>query len=132
MPPAVKAAPERPARAVDSAYRWMVEAFPLSIGRYAPLAIGSGPEIIQTAIEAGHSRNSAQRAIRRHTTRRLYLSNLADPGSMRVNLAGEPIEPVSDEHRNAAREQLGPSGTKVADERRRALCDLAAIDRDLL
>jgi sRNA-binding protein len=47
-----------------------------------------------------------RQAITRYVMSKGYLSTCAQPGAMRYNLEGQPVEPVSEEHRIDAQAHL--------------------------
>lgn len=91
MPEARKAA-SRAARA------WLLATWPQSVGAFLPLAVGVHKDAIAAA--AGlHSPRAIRDAMRYHANSQRYREALSRPGAIRVNLDGEPVEPVSPEHR---------------------------------
>jgi hypothetical protein len=65
-----------------------------------PLAIGTGARIVT---DLGLAPDVVNLAMKRYTRRRAYQHALAQPGAMRVDLAGQPTEPVTEEHQAVAR-----------------------------
>jgi hypothetical protein len=63
------------------------------------------------------------------TQRRVYHQVLATEGNMRHNLAGEPVEPVSPEHRAAARDALEKLKQKAKIKRRPDMSDEDPYER---
>lgn len=72
--------------------------------RVTPLAIGALDQL--SAIAPQVSSTQRQKFLRAYTRRMKYLLALASDGARRVNLDGSDAGPVSDEHRQAAREAL--------------------------
>jgi ProP effector len=95
------------------ALAWMRETYP-ALFSYppVPLMIGVGKEIVAAAIASGawstlsSARNAVGAALHFHTNSIGYLSALAEPGAMRVNLRGEPVGLVDEEHRAEAKKLL--------------------------
>jgi len=65
-----------------------------------PLAIGTGARLVE---ELGLEPDVVDTAMRLYTRRRAYQQALAQPGALRVDLTGQPTEPVAEEHQTAAR-----------------------------
>lgn len=74
-----------------------------------PLAIGIGTRL---AAELGLEPDVVNTAMRLYTRRRAYQQALAQPGALRVDLAGQPTEPVTPEHQTAARAPRSPQATR--------------------
>jgi hypothetical protein len=105
------------------ALAWLQTTFPLVFDprRPKPLMLGVGAEIrreIQTRpaplSSAKHANDALHAALKRHCASKGYLLALARDGATRFNLAGEPVEAVSDEHRALASQML----TEIARENR--------------
>lgn len=75
-----------------------------------PLAIGVFESVKAAFPDKSNSRLG--RAMHRHTRSIDYLRHVATNGAMRHNLAGEPVEPVSDNHRTWAAEELAKLETR--------------------
>jgi len=73
-------------------------------GGFRPLALGLGPQIIAEAAE-GYEK-PIKEAIRRLVRSWQYLEASAAEGAQRHDLQGDPVGPVSDEHRASAMERL--------------------------
>jgi hypothetical protein len=65
-----------------------------------PLAIGTGDRLVE---DLGLAPDVVNTAMRLYTRRRSYQQALAQPGAMRIDLTGQPTEPVTPEHQAAAR-----------------------------
>ena len=65
-----------------------------------PLAIGTGARLVE---DLGLAPDVVNLAMRLYTRRRAYQKCLVQPGAMRVDLTGQPTEPVSQAHQAAAR-----------------------------
>jgi hypothetical protein len=65
-----------------------------------PLAIGTGARLVE---DLGLAPDVVNLAMKLYTRRRAYQQVLSQPGTMRVDLAGQPTEPVTEEHQGAAR-----------------------------
>lgn len=86
------------------------------LGRYLPLALGVQRELRHrlgsVLTERCPTLNRAERikriraVLQRHTALPAYLEAVAVPGSLRHDLDGKPIEPVTEEHREYARAKL--------------------------
>jgi sRNA-binding protein len=105
--PPVQAPPGKPDPAVAKrAGAWLVTAFPdLFKDPPVPLPIGFRLMAAKQRPE-GVSLNGLQRALHRWTNSKGYLQALAAEGSMRHDLNGNPVEPVTDKHRAVAAMQL--------------------------
>ncbi|WP_215861309.1 ProQ/FINO family protein [Acidithiobacillus ferriphilus] len=86
-----------------------------ALGRYLPLALRIQRDFrrrVHEAIVQWSTLNKEERRrlefgiLRYHTQRRVYLEAVAAPNSMRHDLDGNPVEPVSEEHRVYARQKL--------------------------
>jgi hypothetical protein len=87
-----------------------------ALGRYLPLALGVQCELRhrlgRVLIERCPTLNRVERlkrirtVLQRHTALPAYLEAVAATGSLRHDLDGKPIEPVTDEHREYARVRL--------------------------
>ena len=97
---------------------WLKQTWPSAFGLFIPLAIGIGDEILRVAEEQGRDLAAVRRAIRWHTSRPAYLHGLIAAGAMRHSLAGEPVELVSTEAKQHARQKLSE---KLAKRERRKL-----------
>jgi hypothetical protein len=65
-----------------------------------PLAIGISTQLV---VELGLEPEVVNTAMRLYTRRRAYQQALAQPGAMRVDLTGQPTEPVTAAHHATAR-----------------------------
>lgn len=65
-----------------------------------PLAIGIKTDLLKIAKPDQKAR--LRQALRHYTSRTDYLQALAEDGSMRHDISGEPVEHVSDDHRAKA------------------------------
>jgi sRNA-binding protein len=84
------------------------KAFPKNPEAVMPLQIGLHKQLI----EAGYDRRALFKAFKFYTNSRAYLAALA-AGKPRVNLDGEPVGPVSEEHQQEAAAELANPGTRV-------------------
>jgi sRNA-binding protein len=104
------------------AFGWMRETYPALFSHPPrPIAVGIGKGIVAAASASGawstlsSARNAVGAALHFHVNSIAYLSALAEPGAYRYALNGEPVEPVSEEHRAEAAKLLearraGPRG----------------------
>lgn len=97
---APSATPSEPENAV-AALAWLRGAYPVVFTTAVPLAVGIGRDLA-AARPATVSLRGLKIALSRWTHRRDYLRSLAQPGAMRVDPAGYPVEPVADRHREYA------------------------------
>jgi sRNA-binding protein len=102
--PAKQPKPRKPPQSVLAAIAAFKAVWPQSFGAMKPLAVGihrdvraAMPELPATALG---------QAMRYHVGNPAYLSALAVPGAMRVDLDGSPVEPVSDIDREGAAQVL--------------------------
>ncbi|MFG6082055.1 ProQ/FINO family protein [Paracoccus litorisediminis] len=72
-------------------------------GAVKPLALGISPLLLERVTEGQHV--NLRRCIRHYTSSLPYLDALTAEGAMRHDVEGNPVEPVSDEHRAFGREQ---------------------------
>lgn len=102
------AAPQAPPTASEAAVAamaWLRAAFPAAFASAVPLAIGIGRQLMK-ARPADISARGLKVALTRWVRRPAYLKALAAVDSMRSDLRGTPVEPVSDRHRQYAVELL--------------------------
>ena len=89
----------------EAALAWLAATYPKAFGpEIKPLAIGVGKQVWPLAKEAGIKRAAFNSALKFHTTSFRYLDALAAGGAMRVDPAGQAVEPVTPEHRRRALE----------------------------
>ena len=74
-----------------------------------PLAIGTGARLVA---ELGLEPDLVNAAMRLYTRRQAYQQALAQPGAMRVDLTGQPTEPVTAAHQGAARTPRSHQATR--------------------
>jgi sRNA-binding protein len=87
----------------------LIEPWPAVLGgEPLPLAIGTRQLLIERmgAAATTSRRNKVSRLLRAYCRSARYLRAMAAPGAMRHDLDGNPVEPVSDEHRANALEML--------------------------
>lgn len=84
-----------------SAWQWLRRNVPI-IRKCRPAVIGSGDVIRERAMACGLSEPDVHEALRLWFKSDSYLKALAAEGSMRHDFDGNPIEPVSDDHRQYA------------------------------
>jgi hypothetical protein len=106
--------PERPPAAALAAWKvkraqaltWLAATHPAVFSAdVKPLALGTGNSVWPAAKAAGIKRAAFNAAMKFRTGSARYLEALAAPGAMRCDLAGNAVEPVSDEHRARALEK---------------------------
>lgn len=88
-----------------SAWRWLRRNAPI-IRKCRPAAIGAGDVIRALATACGLSEPDVSDALRLWFKSNQYLKALAAEGSMRHDFDGNPVEPVSDDHRQYAQSIL--------------------------
>lgn len=80
-----------------------LDVLPVSIGATVkPFAIGISPSI-EARMKPDASLSELKLAIRKYTRNRFYMLASAQHGAMRHDIDGIPVEPVSYEHRLAAK-----------------------------
>jgi hypothetical protein len=85
------------------ALTWLTATHPAVFSAVAkPLALGTGKSVWPAAKAAGIKRAAFNAAMKFHVGSARYLSALTARGAMRFDLAGNAIEPVSDDHRARA------------------------------
>lgn len=85
---------------MSAAWRFLRERYPATFVELKPLAIGAGAAIREAAVAAGHDEKEMRQLMGRFFRgSRRYVAAVAAEGSMRHDLEGKPVEPVSDEHR---------------------------------
>ncbi len=84
---------------------------------FSPLAIGIDKQVFAVLPEL--SKKSLRLAMRSHTISTRYLKEM-EKGTVRLNLDGTPADPVTDENRQHATEQLRERFKKQADARKAA------------
>jgi ProP effector len=82
---------------------------------FSPLAIGIDKQVFVVLPEL--SKKSLRLAMRSHTISTRYLKEM-EKGTVRLNLDGTPADPVTDENRQHATEQLRERFKKQADARK--------------
>lgn len=94
---------------------WLATEYPATLGAdVKPLALGAGKLIWPAARIAGHGRIAFNAAMKFRTTSARYLAALAADGAQRHDLAGNAIEPVSDEHRENAKRALAAIRAQIS------------------
>lgn len=76
--------------------------YPEVFTEHVPLQLGIGKTLLPLADEWGISRIQIRKTVKSWTNSSRYLWHLAQPGAMRVDLDGKPVEPVTEEHRQTA------------------------------
>jgi len=112
-PPALVAVPTQPPvessrkAELESNYQQLKQQLPV-IADGKPLAIGVKQHLLELAKSGtlGLSCEQLVKVMRLHCGSARYLKALANDGSYRHDLDGNPVEPVSDEHRRYACQQL--------------------------
>lgn len=85
---------------------WLVTAFP-DLFKVPPVPLPIGFRLVAAKQRPeGVSLNGLQRALHRWTNAKRYLRALAAEGSMRHDINGKPVEPVTEAHRAVAAMQL--------------------------
>lgn len=97
---------QRRRKARLDASRWLRANFPALFAAPKPFALGAGRALVKTGIAGGKSRQAIGAAIHFYVHSKGYLTALAAEGSARHGLNGEPVEPVSAEHRAEAEKLL--------------------------
>lgn len=85
---------------------WLRQNWPSAFGLFFPLTIGVGDEVLRVAEEQGRDLALVRRAIRWHTGRPAYQHALLAPGASRHSLSGGPVELVSADAKEHARQKL--------------------------
>ena len=89
------------------ALAWLAETYPAAFGSVVrPLALGAGRLVWPEAKRRGIKRRALNAALKRHTGSLAYLDALAADGAMRFGLDGQPMGPLSAEHRAGAIEAM--------------------------
>lgn len=92
---------------MSAAWRFLRERYPATFVELKPLAIGAGAAIREAAVAAGHDEKEMRSLMRRFFQGSVrYAGVVAAEGSMRHDLEGNPVEPVSEEHRLDAQSRL--------------------------
>jgi sRNA-binding protein len=135
-----------PAPAAEPAPRLSVDAVSALLAQHFPALFAGAPKPIKLRIQADiqarlpgvFSKPALSAFLRQHTGRNAYLVNLSR-ASHRLGLDGAPAEAVSDEHRQAALDELARRRTlrqsreqQLADERRARAALLRAFDSSTL
>jgi sRNA-binding protein len=119
LPPAASAilAKTEHKLAREAAVKWLSETYPLAFGvEVRALALGIGRQVWPRAKAAGVQRRALHAALKWRTSSFLYFDALiAD--SMRFDLEGNAVEPVSDEHRRRALEMKAERFERIRRER---------------
>jgi sRNA-binding protein len=97
-PAPASSAPEPDSEVAVAALAWLRAAYPAVFTTARPLAIGVG-RTLAAARPAYVAAGALKAALAGRTRRPAYLKALAAPGAHRVDLAGNPIGPVTGEHR---------------------------------
>lgn len=109
---------ERHKRA-DEAMSWLRQKYPSAFNfEYRPLALDTRERLAGAAQEAGLSIRAITYALQRHTKRPRYLRALAHPEAVRIDLEGNPVEPVSEEHRQHASQRFMDTMAEVKKNRK--------------
>jgi len=98
---------------------WLRQKYPAAFNyEYPPLALNTREQTAGVAAEAGITQKAVSFAIKRHTSHTRYLFQLSQPAAFRVNLNGNPVEPVGEDHRQFAAEQLAAARVRIAELKR--------------
>ena len=91
--------------AFDALHAAFPLAFPLDDGLIRPLAISTRDDVLEwlDATKPGLCRRSVMATLHKHCARLTYKRTLLEPGAMRINLQGHPVEPVAPEAAEQAR-----------------------------
>jgi sRNA-binding protein len=90
-----------------AATNWLRATWPHIFGAHpAPAMIGVRRMIMPAAIAAGFTTEAIARALRFLTSQEAYLRAVAAPNSYRLDLNGQTVGPVLEEHRAEARAKL--------------------------
>ena len=105
LPPSSEDAPSwrQIKKQVQEELAWLRETWPAAFAEVKPLAVGVGRTIEALAVEQGRNIKSLRRALSTYFRHREYLEAIMAPDSTRHSLDGDPCEPVTDEHRAAAK-----------------------------
>ncbi len=110
----------RKQQATRDAEDWLRSRWPQAFCAPRPLAIGLGDSVKAAAAAEGRDMPSLARAIRKHVGSRQYLDAVIAPGSERIGLDGQVVEPVTDDAREHARQkQAQRKANKIAKRQRR-------------
>jgi sRNA-binding protein len=104
--------PAKRASPAIAALKWFRKTYPV-IDRHLPLAIGVGDGLRDAAIAAGHAPEAAAKALRLHFNSHQYLLAAMAVDAMRHDLAGVPVSPVTQDHRDHAAKLRGDSVAKA-------------------
>jgi len=116
-PPSVGVAPQRKDPSIQHrAAQWMRREYPelFTAGNVRPLAIGIQKDLAEARPE-NVSHLGISRALARWVQQSAYQQALAAEGARRFNLDGSDAGPVSDDHRNHAKELLDKRQTEKSD-----------------
>jgi sRNA-binding protein len=110
---------QRQAIAREKALDWLRSQFPGAFNfHYQPLATDTRQRVVAAAQEAGRDIKAVDGAIRLHTSHTRYLFQLSQPEAIRIDLSGNPVEPVSEDHRLFAAKQLSAARVRIAELKR--------------
>jgi len=108
----------RQARAKEVA-AWLKTTFPALFATHPPLPLAIGVHSLILQINPNINRAALGAAMHWHTSKPAYLRSLAAPDSMRYDLDGNPVEPVTAEQRDFAKARLA-EWQKATEAARRA------------
>jgi hypothetical protein len=101
-------------KAADEAMLWLRQKYPAAFNYdYRPLALNTRDSIADIMAQSGITFRALGDAIRRHTEHTRYLFQLSQPEAVRIDLNGNPVEPVSDVHREHAAERLATAKLEI-------------------
>lgn len=94
---------------------WLRQRFPKAFNfEFHPLGLNSRNELSQIALSEGRSLRAVMHAVRMHVCTKRYFYSCSRPGAMRVDLNGNPFEPVSEDHRQHALESFKSIMTEIS------------------
>ena len=92
--------------AIRDAENWLRSRWPAAFESHRPLAIGIGDTVVSAAQDEGRPLQPVKRAIRKWVSSRDYLNAIIAEGSVRIDLDGAFVEPVTDDAREHARQKV--------------------------
>lgn len=101
-------------------------AFPADNTQVRPLAIGTGHQLAAWAEAHGHDFKGIRLALQKYCGRNAYQQALCAEEAQRINLDGEPVEPVSPEHHARAEQSLRDAEKRREEKAARLARHLAA------
>ena len=100
---------------------WLRQKFPLAFNfNFSPLALNIREAIMAVAENENRSPRALCDGIRWHTSNIRYIFNLAQPEAVRIDLKGNAVESVSEDHRVHAAERLLPAKDQITKMMKRA------------